>query len=77
MDINIDLDNLKIEEMDDKVNLNDCIPMNKTNNDVFFSKLYAKVNPTPDNPPHEEPYLHMHGNEAIFDEETTFNEDIH
>lgn len=64
MDIDIHLDDFH-NDMDLDIKLDDYIPMNKTNNDVFLRKLGLKVNPSPDSPPHEEPYIQMDDNEAI------------
>lgn len=38
-----------------------CIPMNKTLNDDFLNKLWPMVQPIPNNPPHEDPYVHIYG----------------
>ena len=54
----------------------DSIPMNKTVNDVFLSKLCPKVQSVPSIPPHEDDYFRIDDNEGIVEEVATYNENV-
>ena len=55
----------------------ECIPMNRTKDDEFLSKLYPKDQVTPDSLPHEEPYDHVDEDKVISNDQAIYKDKVH